>query len=83
MAWRRATLSSTDCSVSADRAPRVALVVAALVIILAAAVLIAAMLGPYRATPGEVLSAILRIGGPAHGPIDTILFLKFRRAGWL
>ena len=33
------------------------------------------MLGPYPATPGEVVSAILRIWRHArHGPIDTILF---------
>jgi len=60
--------------VSADRAPRVALVVAALAVILAGAVLFAAMLGPYRAAPGEVLSAILRIGDVPGGPVDTILF---------
>ena len=51
-----------------------ALVVVALVLILSGAVLIAAMLGPYRATPAEILSAILRIGSPPNGPVDTILF---------
>jgi iron complex transport system permease protein len=58
----------------ADRTPRTAVVVAALLVILAGAVLLAAMLGPYPAKPGEVISAILRLGERPATPIDTILF---------
>jgi iron complex transport system permease protein len=51
----------------------VALVLVALVVILGGAVLVAAMLGPYPARPGEVVSEILRWGHPEK-PIDTVLF---------
>jgi hypothetical protein len=47
-------------------------VVAALLVILAGAVLLAAMLGPYPARPGEIISAILRPG--EQTPIETGLF---------
>jgi iron complex transport system permease protein len=53
--------------------PKVALIVVALVVILAGAVLLAAMLGPYPAKPGEVASAILRWGQP-ETQVDTVLF---------
>ncbi|WP_296382935.1 iron ABC transporter permease [Reyranella sp.] len=53
--------------------PRVALVLGTLLLILLGAVLLAAMLGPYPARPGEVVSAILRWGQPV-APVDTVLF---------
>jgi iron complex transport system permease protein len=53
--------------------PRVALVLGTLLLILLGVVLLAAMLGPYPAKPGEVVSAILRWGQPV-APVDTVLF---------
>ncbi|MBN9088730.1 MAG: iron ABC transporter permease [Reyranella sp.] len=44
-----------------------------MLLILLGAVLLAAMLGPYPARPGEVVSAILRWGQPV-APVDTVLF---------
>ncbi len=59
-----------------DGAPRSAIVLAVLAVILVAAVVIASIVGPYPAPPGDVLSTIagrlLGIGTP--GPVDTVLF---------
>lgn len=70
--------SSIDSSVVRPRADarRSAVVIGGLLVILLLAVLLAAMLGPYPLTPGEVIAAIARrvIGAAQPGPVDTVLF---------
>ncbi|GEP59096.1 FecCD family ABC transporter permease [Reyranella soli] len=70
--------SSIDSSVVRPRADarRSAVVIGGLLVILLLAVLLAAMLGPYPLTPGEVIAAIARrvIGTAQPGPVDTVLF---------
>lgn len=57
-------------------ARRSVVVLAALLVILVLAVLLAAMLGPYPLSPGEVIAAIARrlLGAATPGPADTVLF---------
>ncbi|MBS0220937.1 MAG: iron ABC transporter permease [Proteobacteria bacterium] len=66
--------NSTGCWVAPrTNTPKVALVWGALLVILLGAVLLAVMLGPYPAKPGDIISALLHWSRPVT-PVDTVLF---------